>query len=168
MAYNRILCAATALRDALYVKMAECDAKPCKIFLSPTAATPVGVCCNCGDGDGQAWVSIVSAKPLYDKKSGFAPCAVETEVLFVVGIARCSPTIDDQGNLPESDELNAATERLARDFQLIRAAFNLFVAEEDIDNQMYRFGDWDNHPVAGGCQIMTHEIFVVLENCSPC
>jgi hypothetical protein len=165
---DKLLCAAKGLRDALYVKMAECDAKPCRISLSPTSATPIDVCCDCGDGDGQAWVSIINAVPKFSEASGFTPCGFETEFLFVIGISRCSPSIDDLGNPPSAEDLNEATEKVTLDFQIMRAAIALYVTEEDVDKQMYRYGRYDVHPVRGGCQVSTHELYLNLGVCSPC
>lgn len=164
MTSNPVLNAAEQLRDALYVTMAECDAKPCRISLSPSSETPIDVCCDCGDGDGQAWVSIIGAKPLDSRMAGYAPCAIETEVLYVVGVARCAAKQDRRGNPPSAEQLDADTQKLMRDFQIMRKAFlGTFVSELGLDKQMYRLGDYDVHPVRD-CMVATHEFYVTFDN----
>lgn len=161
-----ILGAAVLLRDALSLAMAECGAPSCRISLSPTSATPIDICCDCGDGDGQAWVSVIRAMPKATAAAGYSPCGFETEVLFVLGISRCAHTINDQGEAPSGAELNEDTAKLLRDYQImLRAVLTHWVPEMDLDKQMYRVGDYDVHPVRGGCLAATLEVFATFANC---
>lgn len=155
---NAIEDAACQLKDALYVAMADCDAKPWNIFLAPTPAVVIDSCCEEEEGDGQAWVTLLQVRPTSNDNY---PCGVESEALFVMGISRCAYTIDDQGNSPSAEELSAGFRKLTRDYKIFRkAVVELFVPEMKLDRNDYRFGDWDSHPVRGGCLLSTQELFV--------
>lgn len=160
-----VLCAAEQLRDALYVAMSDCGSKPCKIFLSPTPATPIDVCCSDDDCDGQAWVSVIGVRPTYNS----ADIHVQDEVRFELGIARCAHTLDDHGEAPSAEDLNSDTEKLARDFGAMRRAMlKLFVVEAGVERGDYRLGEYDVHPVGGGCMASTHEFFLNLRCTNTC
>lgn len=168
MASDPVLSLATLLRDALQVAMSDADASPVRISFSPTSATPIDICCDDGEGDGQAWVSWINAKPIVTQGSAYTPCGLETEILFVLGISRCGHTIEDNGEIPTADELNGDFEKLTRDFQILRRALLcLFIPESGLDKGAYRLGDYDVHPLRGGCVVSTHEIHVRFD-CSPC
>lgn len=157
-----VLDAATQLRDALFVAMSDCDMPPCRISLSPTSATVIDVCCECvtesGEpGDGQAWVSIIKADPIFSREAGFTPCGYETEVLFVLGISRCVPTMDDQGNAPSATELDEAAAKVWASQGMFLAAINLWVEELELDKEAYTLGTWDIHPIRG-CSVSTMEL----------
>jgi hypothetical protein len=161
---NRLQCAAEQLRDALYVTMAEAGAKPCKIFLSPSPVTPIDVCCDCGDGDGQAWVSLINTRPVGNAQNNF-PCAVEIEATFTLGMARCAYTIDDLGNAPSADELNENFERMTADYRIMKDAISLFATEFGLFKNDYRLGDFDVHPIGGGCSAYSQYVYVNLGTC---
>jgi hypothetical protein len=136
---------------------------PCKWFLSPTPATPIDVCCGGDDCEGQAWVAIVNSRPRYSTAGVY----ISDEVLLAMGIARCAYTLTKQGAAPTQDQLNSDTEKLMRDMQLMRCAvLDLYVPAMEMERGDYRFGDYDVHPVKGGCMAATQEVFVTVY-CSP-
>jgi hypothetical protein len=157
---DRVLCAAQQLRDALYVTLADADAKPCRVFLSPSVATPIDFACDC-DGDGQAWVALVNQRSVGEAQNNF-PCAVERETLFVLGVARCAYSLDDAGEPPTPDQLTENFERMTLDLQLMNDAVVLFAQEFGLFKNDYRFGDFEVHPVRGGAMAYTQEVWVRL------
>jgi hypothetical protein len=161
---SRLESAACQLRDALYVKMAEAGVRPCKIFLSPTPATALDVCCSDDDCDGQAWVALINTKPIGDARNN-TPCAVQIEAMFVLGIARCAYTLDDQGEAPDAEQISENAVGVYRDFGIMRDAVALFAEEFGLFKNDYRLGDFDVHPVRGGCSAYTLEILLVLGSC---
>lgn len=155
---NAIQSAACQLRDALYVAMSDANAKPVRISFSPTAATVIDICCSDDEGDGQAWIALIQVRPTSNMNY---PCGTESEALFVMGISRCAHTLDEGGDPPSAEELNDDFEKLTRDYQIMRRAIiELFVPEMDLDKGDYRIGDYDVHPVRGGCLAATQELFV--------
>lgn len=155
---NAIHSAACQLKDALYVAMSDADAKPVRISFSPTAATVVDICSSDDEEDGQAWVGLINARPTSNDNF---PCGTEREVMFVMGISRCAHTLDDAADPPSAEELNEDFAKLTRDYKIFqRAITELFVPEMDLDKGAYRIGDYDVHPVRGGCLVATQELFV--------
>lgn len=58
------------------------------------------------DQGGMAWSRLVSIDPVFTPTGG---CAVEFDITAEVGILRCAPGLDEEGNLPSDVEQLAAS-----------------------------------------------------------
>src|SRR5699024_12679436 len=52
--------------------------------------------------DGQLWVRVISATPVYQGNSN---CAVGMDVTYAVGIVRCVTALDDRGRAPKDTKV---------------------------------------------------------------
>jgi hypothetical protein len=155
---------ACELRDALGIAMHDAGAPPLRLSLSPTPMVPMDICCSEEDeceGDGQAWVHLIRARPKAPNRN--LPCGGETEVQFVIGIARCAHTITEEG-APTGEELDEDTAKLYRDYRIMRRAIQGIWAPEmrqyGMEKDDWRLGDYNVHVVRGGCMASSHEVFV--------
>jgi hypothetical protein len=147
------------LHSCFALALLEAEAAPCRLSKVPTPVPALDLCCECGDGEeGQAWVSMNRVSPIGDDQRG-SPCATIYEVTFVLGLSRCVPTLDEEGNAPGADELNAATDKQMRDFLLMRAAACCWADNLDLPNGKWRYGEWVAQPASGGCQVSTLTVF---------
>lgn len=72
--------------------------------------------CGCdGDACGMAWVRITGIVPNLGSATATTVCLTTLRATIEVGIARCAPTLDDQGNPPGVAEQLAAAEQQAAD-----------------------------------------------------
>jgi hypothetical protein len=149
---------ACQLRDALLIAMDKADALPVRLSLTPSPVPALDVCCSDDDGDGMAWVSMVRGR---QKNALNQPCGSETEMLFLVGIARCSPTIGDDQMAPSGAELDEASMKMYRDYRIMRHAIQgIWAPEMQLEKDDYRLGDYSVHAVRGGCQAASQEVYV--------
>lgn len=94
---------------------------------------PADFCdCDCGGGQGQAWVRLVRMEPSQQSTaqarpsiSGGAQCAVPVKWRAVVeaGVYRCIATIDDDGVAPSCEERESDAYGLLADLRALRVAF---------------------------------------------
>lgn len=134
--------------------LTEAEALPCRLSKVPTPVPALDICCECEDGEGQAWVSFNRLVPVGEAIRG-APCATMFEATFNLGIARCVPSMDDEGNAPSGEELDAAVEKQMRDFLILRAAACCWAENLKLPNSGWRYGDYALQPASGGCQVAT-------------
>lgn len=146
------------LHSCFALALVEGEAPPCRLSKVPTPVPALDLCCECEDGEGQAWVSLNRLAPIGDDQRG-SPCATVYEATFVLGLSRCVPTLDDEGNAPGSDELNDATDKQLRDLVIMRNAACCWADNLDLPNSKWRYGDWVAQPASGGCQVSTLTIF---------
>ena len=163
MSQDILLDFACQLRDALLVAMNKADALPVRLSLSPSPLVPMDICCSDEEGDGQAWVAFLGTKPKAPNRN--LPCGGETEARFMVGIARCAHTVDDQGVAPSGVELDEDAMKLFRDYRIMRHAIQGIWAPEmqalhGMEKDDWRLGEYNVHAVRGGCMASSHEVLV--------
>lgn len=82
-------------------------------------------CQACEGGNcGQAWVRLVTVLPTADTTGGvaFNPCNTPLEATIEVGVARCAPGPDDDGDAPTmADQLSAAALQIEDMSKALRA-----------------------------------------------
>jgi hypothetical protein len=99
---------------------------PCMTAVFPGAQVAIDYCNPCGpDQCGMAWVRLASVFPstvfpIQDATS--TPCPPPMAVTVDIGIARCAPVGDDDGNPPSTDEWEAASAVQIADMTAIQDA----------------------------------------------
>lgn len=68
--------------------------------------------------EGMAWVRVSMITPMPVETSGRV-CAMEYDVTVQMGMLRCAPTIDDNGDLPDVEEMLTSTGAQHRDMGLM-------------------------------------------------
>lgn len=140
------------LLDCLASAMEDCETPPCRIFLSTAELVPWDMCCSCGDGVGQAWVSVTNIRPLLTPTQGAGPvrCTSIYEATVHLGIVRCALTSDDNGNAPDPTDLTDETLGILQDRMIMTRALSLCFAQT-IELDDWTIGEWDSLGPAGGC-----------------
>lgn len=100
--------------------------EPCFCGILPGGEAAYDYCDSCEDGTcGQAWVRLAqafpsSAFPVPDVGRG--TCASPLAFELVVGIVRCAPSPDDQGNPPSLGDQFATSQLVVADMMAMRRA----------------------------------------------
>jgi hypothetical protein len=120
---------------------------PCRCCIYPGPFPPVADYCDssCSGGNGQAVVQIISRQPTPQRNPrGFAPCAVEMQVVLQATVYRCGATPDEYGRFPSCERLQSdAAVTLDDEAAMRRAA--CCVAQDAMA------GIWQPVAVLGGC-----------------
>lgn len=110
---------AAALLDCVMTRFEEEEAPFC--VGGVTVGMPViQSCCDCGDGEGEAWIHLVrvfrvSGASLQDATPA-KPCQpAQWAAEFTITLARCFPTIDETGEVPPVEDRTEAAGRFHRD-----------------------------------------------------
>lgn len=125
-----------ALLDCICAGLADSGRPVCSC--AATVGTPViSLCCECeaGEGEGELWGNLLR---LYrgDNTSGAdaaptKPCApVRWVAQFSVTVSRCSPVLDERGELPDPDARAAAAAQLHADVAALTRAVNCCPLDE--------------------------------------
>jgi len=101
----------------------------CSCALRHAAAYPsMDDCCECGAGEGQAWVRVqrVDLAPESPTlKADATPCAGQMlRVTFDAGVYRCVTAIHPNGTGPTDDEFNTDTLGALADHEIMRTAIS--------------------------------------------
>ena len=145
---------ATALRDCLCERLSGDDDWPppfrCCVLAGPEAVLEMDGCCyqDTPDGPrhGQAWARIAGITPA-QPRSG-SPCPDDVYMVTVeLGVVRCAPTVDDDGNAPSCEELESSAYGQMLDSKAMRLAATCC---DGLDARRVTVGQWV--PLAdGGC-----------------
>lgn len=121
--------------------------------------TPIDFCNECDDGAcGQAWVRLVQAFPssIFPQFDEGGSCTMPLAYEWEVGVARCAPTLDEQGNPPTREQNLDAVVRQYEDMDALRRAILCCFGVDDID---YTLGVYQPIPVQGGCNVATWQVW---------
>lgn len=154
----------TDLLDCLTVALVECGAPACSYFLSAAPTPAADSCCDCGNGEGQAWVALQSIAP-QNADLNVAPCGFEHLATVQVGVLRCAVTLDDRGNPPTPEQLSAEALAIWRDAALIREAILCCFGDVHDDRGDYQLGQWVPFPPQGGCIGGAHTVTIRFGDC---
>lgn len=118
MANDPISDVAQALLDCVCADLAdgECGC-PCWAFIA-NGAVAWDHCCD----DGQLWVSVDRVYPygiFPSAPTSRIACAQPIAVDYTIGILRCAPVSDDQGNPPTPEQLTASGIQVTNDMYTI-------------------------------------------------
>lgn len=119
--------------------------EPCFCGVVPGDAMALDYCTDCGEKCGMAWVRVVSMNVADVGIEGGNPCTAPLEATIEVGVARCAPMPDDQGNPPSmADQLEATRVMMADQAAALRAI--RCCSSRDFDVQQ-----WAPAGPQGGC-----------------
>lgn len=152
--------------------LAEYDAPACRTFVAPGGSPSWDVCCDCGTGDGQAWVAISQVYPTDNfptAQTGGMRCLPSGfGAQLAVGILRCAAVVDDQGRAPSSERLTADAWKVQRDRQIVERALRCCYFA-DADPGTFTIGSWTPLGPQGGCVggLTTLQVSVSACACPP-
>lgn len=156
---------ATCVSDHL----AMCGYPVRQASLVPGLTSPADVCCAGDDadpGDGMAWVAvgpITATKP--DGATG--ACGYMYEATITVGLYRCAPTLDVNGDPPTPQELEDAALANLRDAAIVRQAIGCcWPRAVPLDPSDWDMGTWTPYGPEGGCMGGTHLVTLYFADCA--
>lgn len=144
---------ASALLGRFVDRLTALGTKPARAFVFDGVAIPADDCC-----DGLAWVRVVGFQPTdgsnapYSEMRNLPATATGATITLELGILRCAPILDEEGQAPDPDDYTASALQSGQDRQQMRMAiicdFPEDITEANGDGQIP--GLWA--PVdAGGC-----------------
>lgn len=163
-----VLAKAEELLACLETVLSKYDAEACRTFIAPGNPPAWDVCCDCGDGEGQAYVQIASVAPTDNfpaTQTGAMRCPPSGfAAQFVVGIIRCAAVVDDQGRPPSSARLTADAVKVHRDRAIVQEVMRCCYLD-DADPGSYVIGTWTPLGPQGGCVGGSTPILVAVPAC---
>lgn len=114
---------AQALLGRFVQRLTDAGVAPAKAFISDGASVPADECC-----DGLAWVRVGQIQPTDGSSNPYSEMRntpIPTpghSIVLEVGVLRCAPVLDEQGNAPSADEYTEAALAAAFDRQSLRMA----------------------------------------------
>lgn len=168
MADTTALPLARALLNCLCAELGEAVGGPvCTCCLAP-GPEPME-CCDCAEGEGNAWVRVVRVFPTAARfpipaadpnRCVTGLYAVELEL----GVYRCVSVIDDDGVPPSCEQRTADTEKVLDDAAAMRrAVVCCFVAR----GRQAIVGEWRGRGPDGGCAGGAMTVLVEAGDCCP-
>ena len=145
----------TTLTDCLCGELADSGlAAECQCLLVPGVGPSLDFCMEGCDGGcpGQAWVRMVRAFPSanFPSQDSQATCVSLLAFDIEIGVARCLPNGDAQGQPPtDQDVFNTARLQLA-DMAAMRRAIICCFAGGDVDHLL---GNFETSFAGGGCLV---------------
>lgn len=153
-----------ALRNCVVEKL---EPKPCRSFIHPGPNAPWDVCeVNDATGeDGQAWVAHLRTTPNWPAPTQVPQtCPHNDTAQFEVGVVRCAQgKLDDNGNPPPVEEIDADSEQQQQDRWALREAIACCFPIEGRD---LLFVDWNATSPLGGCVGGMWNVLIKIGNCS--
>ena len=166
---DRVWPVAETLLSCLEETLSAYGAEACRTFVAPGGPPAWDFCCDCGRGDGQAWVQIAQVFPTDNfpiQQTGPMRCHPAGYGLSLnVGILRCAATLDEQGRAPSSERLTADARKVQRDRALVSEAIRCCYLD-DADPGTYVLGAWTPLGPQGGCVGGTTNLLLAVPACS--
>jgi hypothetical protein len=163
LAQGLLQCLCTALNSSIAGPVCQC-------CLHPGTLVPMDLCCDCGNGQGQAAVRIVSIYPTTNfPAQSFVTerCPASTlAVVLEMVVYRCAATLDEQGNPPSCPAMTNDALVAADDAGAMRCAALCCFGQLDSDLR-FVLGAWQPLGVAGGCHGGSMQITVEASNFCP-
>jgi hypothetical protein len=156
------------LLSCLESVLSKYDAEACRTFIAPGNPPPWDTCCDCGTGEGMAYVQIASVAPTDNfpsPQTGAMRCPPSGySAQLVVGILRCAAVLDDQGRAPSSARMTADAAKVHRDRAIVQEALRCCYLA-DADPGTYVIGTWTPLGPQGGCVGGSTPIQVAVPAC---
>lgn len=166
---DKVWAKAEELLSCLETALSKYQAHACRTFVAPGNPPAWDVCCDCGIGDGQAWVQIANVFPTDNfpqAQTGAMRCVPAGQgVLFNVGILRCAAVLDDQGRPPSSERLTADARKVQRDRAIVREAIRCCFLE-DADPGTFVLGTFTPLGPQGACVGGITPVTVAVDACA--
>ncbi|MFC1410406.1 hypothetical protein ACEZCY_14185 [Streptacidiphilus sp. N1-12] len=175
---TQVAVVADALSLCLEQQLARTMAGPVAVSTLVPGQAAIADYCACGDntGSGEAWVRLVGITPVVGagvgQKLAIPKCGSDVyyNATLEMGVFRCAPTPDDQGNPPSAADLTDAAHRLMDDAAAMRRAYCCLrdarkAAGYDSELAIAP-GAWTPHPSLGGCMGGSMTLsFEIQDNC---
>lgn len=107
-------------------------------------------CCEEDDCEGQAWVRLVRVYPSDRFPAAGAQktaCPIQWAAVVEVGVVRCAPTLNNQGEVPTCEELAASAAGVHADMVAMYRAVGCC----GLDSDEVVLGEWSPIGPEGGC-----------------
>ena len=158
----------TTLADCLDATLAHYDAPTCRTFIAPSGPPAWDVCCECHEGEGQAWLQVQRVFATDDfptEQTGAVRCRpAEFAASVRIGILRCGATIDDQAEVPSAERLTADAFKVQRDRVAMYDALTCCFMD-DAEPGTFVIGAWTPLGPSGGCVGGSIEFTMQFANC---
>jgi hypothetical protein len=145
------------LRDCVCLNLQVKGQGPvCECLVAPGASVAWDYCGECGAGVcGMAYIQVDAAWPYstFPSPDLDFTCRRPLGYSLSVGILRCAPSLDDDGELPDGDTMTAAALGLLHDKDA------LFCAVRDCGG-LVAMGTWSPQGPEGGCHGGEWQVFV--------
>ena len=139
-------------------------AAACRCLLVPGVGPSLDFCQEGCDGGcpGEAWVRLLRAFPSqnFPAQDAAASCVTLLGFEVEVGVGRCLPTGDDNGNPPDDQEVFQTARLQLADMAAMRRAIICCFGDTDRE---YVMGNFEPSLGAGGCLISTWGLVVRQE-----
>ncbi|MER6828897.1 hypothetical protein ABT352_23150 [Streptosporangium sp. NPDC000563] len=147
----------------------------CRCSILPGAQVAADLCCDCGDGNGQAWVRVAEMWPTTaawpQRVAQVERCplnlwAVELEV----GAYRCAAKVDNRGRFPSADRMTRDAEVILDDAAAMRRAVTCCFRDSEEGRRSARkllVGAWRPLGPDGGCVGGQMSVTVSAYDCCP-
>lgn len=164
---------AAALLDCLCARLVDTIGGPvCQCCLRPSIAPPVNdVCCDCGEGQGQAAVQVVEIFPTEDfprkgirQFKGACGHNVTRAAELAMTVYRCVGTVDSNGNPPSCERVTADARKIDDDAD---AMWQAFACCDWAGRRKILPGSWQPLPNQGGCGGGMMTVYVEISSCCP-
>lgn len=159
---------AESLLSCLESTLSAYNAEACRTFLAPGGPPPWDTCCDCGTGEGQAWVQIAQVFPTDNfptQQTGAMRCPpTGFGVQMFIGILRCAATVDDTGRAPSAAKMMEDARKVQRDRAIITEALRCCYLQTE-DPGSYVVGAWTPLGPQGGCVGGQVGVQVVVPSC---
>lgn len=134
--------------------LSKYDAEVCRSFLAPGGPPPWDTCCDCGTGEGMAYVQIASVAPTDNfpiQQTGAMRCPPTGQIIELnIAVIRCAATVDDQGRAPSAERMTADALKVQRDRAIVYEAIKCCYLD-DADPGTYVIGAFTPLGPNGGC-----------------
>lgn len=168
---------AAALLADLCCRLAESDYPVCHCGFGLGDPPPMSFCCECDPAavddpvpQGEAWVRI---GPVFPADALLSPLGEPDQrcplgliaVQITMGIYRCAPTMDDNGNPPSTEDIAAALAIQLQDRALLFRVARCVMAAGSLSHVI---GGWDPIELQGGCMGSQLALTVGVADCLTC
>ncbi|MFI6290013.1 hypothetical protein ACIBEJ_00420 [Nonomuraea sp. NPDC050790] len=145
---------------------------PCRCSLLPGANVAADLCCDCGRGNGQAWVRVDGMWPT---TSRWPQRLLEAEacplgmwaVQLELGAYRCAAKVDGRGRPPSAERLTRDTEIVLDDAAAMRLAASCCFRPAGGPTRRMIVGEWRPLGPEGGCVGGYLQVTVKADDCCP-
>lgn len=156
------------LADCLDVTLTRYGQPVCRTYIAPGGPPAWDVCCDCGIGEGSAWVQVARVFPTDNFPTQLTQAVRcrpgEFAAVINVGVLRCAATIDDNAEIPSAERLTADALKVQTDRVAIYDAFTCCFME-DKEPGTNVIGAWTPLGPSGGCVGSSVEFTINFPNC---
>ena len=164
IAQRLLQCLCAQLQDSVGGPVCQCCVRP------GVAPPPADVCCDCGEGQGQAVVQLGELYPsdkfprkgIQEWNGGCAKGQTIWVQELIMTVYRCVHVMGEDGVAPRCADVQADAEKIASDAEAMLKAFTCCDWPLPAGNKRIMPGSWQPLPNQGGCGGGTMTVYVGL------